>query len=194
MSEPVIIALITVIGGITGSLLGALVGRDRRPDRRPVRGRAVAFLLGAGAALFLVLGGYAVVQWFSGSGPELSIVSPRNDATVAQQQIEVRGTWTNVTEADAPRLIVHVPEIGYFYPDAETLDLDAGGEWTARIGVGSVDDSGKRFDIIATTGNAEAQRTIEEYLDRGQEAGIWPGLPELPEGVIRHATATVVRQ
>ena len=192
MTEPVVIALITVLGGIVGNLSSAWI--QRGPGPNPTRGRTRWLVLGAVAGLVLGLAGFGIVRWIGGGEPALSIDAPQSGATVPWQQIEVRGTWSNVSDRDAPRLIVYVDDLRLFYPDAEMLDLTADGKWSARVLLGNENDSGKTFDIIAITSNAEAQEVIDEYLDQGRETGVWPGMPALPDGATRRASVTVVRQ
>lgn len=116
------------------------------------------------------------------------------DETVPSRQIEVRGTWSSVSDADEPRLVIYVPELDLFYPDAELIDLYADGEWSAMVVVGGPDDSEEEFQIIATTSASEGQNAIGEYLDRGRESGDWPGMRPLPGGVTRHDSVSVVRE
>lgn len=192
MSE-LAIALITTVGGIIGAVLAARIGPHPRP-RRSAPEKAKWFLLGAGAGLTLALIGFGVGRACCNGGPELSIGSPEMHETVPPREIEARGTWRNVSKADEPRLVIYVPELDLFYPDAEILDLDANGEWSARTLIGGGDDSEMVFHIIATTSSAEAQNAIGEYLDKGRETGDWPGMRPLPEGVTRHHSITVVRE
>jgi hypothetical protein len=198
VSDTVLGALIAAMGTIVGAVLGPVLARpkpDSKGERTATGQRAKWLFLGAGIGFVVALCIFAVwVASSDGGAARLSIVSPGMNQTVPRGEIEVRGTWSNIDEHDAPRLIVYSPDIRRFYPDAEPIDQDNDGNWSARVVVGVADDVGKMFDLIAITSDASAKKSIEQYLAEGARTGDYPGLKQLPAGATRQDTVTVVRE
>lgn len=126
---------------------------------------------------------------------EIKITYPSNTSTVKQYE-RVIGTTENVPDG------FYVWILGYsdngdeprYYPRSDSVNIPQNGEWSIPIQIGSDDESGASFDIIAVLANTQANERFQEYITNCERNDNWPGIEEIPEGATIYDKKTVTRE
>jgi hypothetical protein len=112
--------------------------------------------------------------------PVVRIVSPHPGESVSAV-VTVRGTFERVPAGHKIWILVASPDSDRVYPQTGPAFVQPQGSWTSsnvRFG------GGREFDIVALAANPDAVRILQEYLQKAQEIGDYPGVPTLPDGAV----------
>jgi hypothetical protein len=130
------------------------------------------------------------------SASAVTLTNLQDGQTVPCQNI-VRGTYP-LDLKDYIWPIVYVG--GRYYPQdgGGKAAQKVGGNWYQTVRFGDCnqpqEDVGRPFQLIIITANESANTEFEEYIKAVQASGSWPGLIELPPGIVEHVLITVIRQ
>jgi hypothetical protein len=160
------------------------LGGDRLHKNRRIR------IVVAVATIMGIMG----VAYLGANGPSLEITHP-SDGSKVQIGVTVRGTSQNMPEGYKIWVIVYCPEVDRYYPQDCAENVQGDGKWASRalIGVEGEGDVGKEFEIILIFADPTAHDILTQYVEWCTANGSWPGLEELPEGVIVYDSVSVIR-
>jgi hypothetical protein len=90
-----------------------------------------------------------------------------------------------------------VPPGGLLYPQSPNACngegiLRIGEWWEIRVGFGGPDNAGIPFTIVLAEADARGNQSIVDTLQQWCNANNWPGLTELPAGVVQHGDSVNV--
>lgn len=125
--------------------------------------------------------------------PEIHIISPSNESTVKSSET-VRGTVENLPDGSTVFLFVYPLVDGKYYPqegDGQRAIIE-NGTWYDHIGVGTPDNSGDVFYIVATVADKKALDDVKNYIITAQKTNEW-GMANIPASVKVSDTVTVTR-
>lgn len=122
----------------------------------------------------------------------LEITDPSHFSYVELKQI-VRGTSQNIPKEQKISVIIYCHEIGCYYPQLDPIHVHENGEWSTFTCIGLEEDADKRFDIIVALADKKAQDALDEYAKKCEETKSYPGIKELPEGVVEYDRVSVIR-
>jgi hypothetical protein len=194
------IGFVATIGAVLATLGAGLRRRTIDESRHRVRRRSSTAeriaLVSLGVSLIATIPVFlfAFRQAESGATEKsVTIDSPRPGDRVPQE-ITVSGQASNLS-GDFLWILLRPASVDRFYPQTGPVRPQSNGTWTSPlIFLGSSEDAGEQFAIIAVVANAEANRNLERYLARGIETGNFPGLTSLPQGITPYSTVVVTRQ
>jgi len=136
-------------------------------------------------------------------GPVLTITDPVKSSAPTPEPpvIVVKGTLDSSAIKGQVWIVTTVPGVNRYYPQGSwpdhygPADVSPNGVWTSpSVYLGTPQDRGKRFDIIAVEANPAAATVFWNYLQRGTDPHVgFPGIAHLPQGVIERAQVTVIR-
>lgn len=126
---------------------------------------------------------------------EIKITYPSNADPVKMDE-KVNGTTENIPDG------FYVWILGYsdkgdmprYYPRPDSVNIPQNGEWSIPIQIGTVDDSGRNFDIIAVLADTQANERFQKYITDCKRNNNWPGIEEIPEGATTYDRITVTRE
>lgn len=128
--------------------------------------------------------------------PHIEITSPENGSDITMVQ-SVTGISSGIPAEPQLWVVIyaHKPTNRY-YPQREPITPDRNGNWLIKdINVGNAYNSGYKFDIIALLLNESGQKEFDDYFKNVNTAGSgWPGMKQLPAGIIASDNVTVTRK
>jgi hypothetical protein len=104
----------------------------------------------------------------------------------------MNGTAKNIPEGDEIWIFVHPHTVNKYYPQRSSAVIQ-NGEWSLSVGIGSENDAGTEFDIIAVLADAKAQEEINAYFETCEKTGEWPGMDKIPDNAKEYDRITVTR-
>jgi hypothetical protein len=123
--------------------------------------------------------------------PEVKITYPSNTAAVNIQET-VTGTARNVPEGQKLWILVYPPAANKFYPQSQNVNI-VSEEWSTPIGIGTKDNVGEIFDIVAVLADQKAQEELTNYINTGVKNNSWSGMDSIPDGALVYDKITVTR-
>jgi PGF-pre-PGF domain-containing protein len=119
----------------------------------------------------------------------LKITYPSN-ASLVNIQETVTGTAENIPEGQKLWILVYPQSANKFYPQSGNVNI-IDGKWSLTIGLGTKDNIGETFKIIAVLADQESSEEFTNYMSTGPSTG-WPGIGNIPEGakVVDEVTVT----
>lgn len=125
--------------------------------------------------------------------PEIQITYPSDGAEVGITE-SVKGTQKNIPD-DKALWIVVFPYISNNYHPAREVHVHGGvSDFAVPVIIGTDENSGEKFDIIAVLADKEAQEVFVNYLETAAEQQNWPGISNLSEGAEEMYRVTVTRK
>lgn len=126
--------------------------------------------------------------------PTINIVFPLNGSS-ASQYVTAQGTAQNIPSRQVIWAIVYVRNISLYYPMPAAVIVEPNGSWQTPVTIGGPNDTGLQFDIIMVVANQTGQASLAAYNEDAEKnhPGNYPGIPQLPEGVIEYSRVTVIR-
>ncbi|MDD3248025.1 MAG: hypothetical protein PHF18_14430 [Methanosarcina sp.] len=125
--------------------------------------------------------------------PEIQITYPVNGAKVGIKEF-IKGTQKNIPDDKALWVVIFPYESYNYHPVKEVNIQDDGSDFTVPITIGTEENSGEMFDIIAVLTDKDAQEVFTNYLETAAEQQNWPGISSLPEGAEEMYKVTVTRK
>ena len=126
------------------------------------------------------------------TGPPVIEFKNPSEGEEVSGEIIADGTAKNLTTGQQIWMVLFFNS--RFYPQNAAL-VRGNGTWSsATLYVGVPGDSGRNFDILAVLANSSAEKWFEDYLDKGEKTGSFPGVRSLPNGHKVLSTVTVKRQ
>jgi hypothetical protein len=122
---------------------------------------------------------------------KINITYPLNGAEVNIKET-VDGTAENIPEGYKFWILVYPQAANKFYPQNKNVNI-INGHWSSSIGLGTKDNSGEKFNIIAVLANEEAHKELTNYTDIGIKDNYWPGMDSIPQGAWVCDEVTVTR-
>lgn len=120
--------------------------------------------------------------------PEIRIAY---NSTTARMEEYITGTAKNVTNGSEVWIVVHPHTVNKFYPQNK---VEIQNEiWGLLVGIGSENDTGTRFDVIAVLADKEAQDEFNNYFTKCEIDKEWPGMNSIPDSAIESHKITVMR-
>ena len=113
----------------------------------------------------------------------------------ASQIVTAQGTSQNIPSGQVIWAIVYVPSIALYYPMPIAAVVQSSGAWQTQVTVGGPTDTGLQFDIIMVLANQAGQASLVAYNQDSERnhPGNYPGIPQLPAGLIECSKVTVTR-
>ena len=186
----IIVAIITAIGIIIAARQRRMQRERPRLDGEPRRISTWTILMGVCIILLVAnLVVFGLRYW----EPEIKITYPYDGATVEIREI-VRGTSQKIPEGQAIWIIVYPHLVDRYYPQNNSADVQANGDWTSNTSISIEEDVNRKFDIIAVLADKRAQDAFEAYIKQAKDTKTWPGLGKLIEGTTIYDRITVMRK
>lgn len=115
----------------------------------------------------------------------LAISYPESYAKVGPTET-ISGTSYHLPPGQDAWVIVYSPSDGLYFPNAFRAHIDADGTWAVRkTTIGSTQDGGKPFEIIAALANAQGGQSLAADTE---------GVSDLPDGVKIYQRINVIRK
>ena len=147
-----------------------------------------------GVCLILLAANLGVFGWrYCGLTTEVEITYPYDAANVEIRE-KVLGTSQKIPEGQAIWIIVYPYLVDRYYPQNNSADVQANGDWTSLTSIGIEEEVNRKFDIIAVLADKRAQDAFNAYLIQANDTDTWPGLERLPEGATIYDSITVTRK
>jgi len=121
------------------------------------------------------------------------ITYPEKDAVVEQGET-VSGKYENIPDVQKLWVVIYIPKVNRYYPQAEPADLQADGTWSSPATFGGPGDSGLKFEAIAVLADTSAQKAFTDYLATSKARKSYIGMEGLPGGARRQHSVTVTRK
>jgi PGF-pre-PGF domain-containing protein len=121
----------------------------------------------------------------------IKITYPSNSSSVNIQET-VTGTAENIQEGQKLWILVYPLKANKFYPQNGNVNV-TNGAWSLTIGIGTSDNIGETFDIIAVLADQKAQEEFINYTNTGIKNDTWPGMMIIPDGAKEYARVRVTR-
>lgn len=163
-------------------------------DKRKLYSVVVVVLISAGVVSLIANNYNNGLPPTAGTPTEVKITSPLDGALVGATE-PVKGTVRGIPERNEIWIFVHPHTVNKYYPQRSSAVIQ-NGEWSlpSPVGIGSDNDDGKKFDIIAVLADKEAQEEINTYFKTCEESGQWPGMDEIPVSAKEYNRITVTRK
>lgn len=104
---------------------------------------------------------------------------------------DITGTAANIPSTSKLWIMVYSRTAQRYYPQHNSIEIQ-NGIWSIPIGVGSQNETGKKFDIVAVIANEKANNELKSYMDNCAN-GYCMGLSDLPEGAVVKDSIEVTR-
>ncbi|MGZ4846281.1 MAG: hypothetical protein ACXV3D_00445 [Halobacteriota archaeon] len=120
------------------------------------------------------------------------LISPSNNAQVGYAE-SVAGTAAP-KEGQTVWVIVFNYKVARFYPQNGPVSPTSDGNWTSVAYFGTpTEGKGEKFDVVAVLADQNANSTLANYQTQSQQTNSYPGLTQLPSGIITQQKVTVTR-
>jgi hypothetical protein len=110
---------------------------------------------------------------------------------IVDRETIVLGSVNNLGPSGHIWLFVKVD--GLYFPQSGPLLVLPSGEWTGKVFIGGLEDTGKAFNLMLVESGENATIDFADFLRSGGETGTFPGLTVLPPDVKILDSQTVVR-
>lgn len=188
----IIVAIITTAGVVYSVKQRRKQKESQKPEGEPRKISTWTIVIGVSLILLAAnLGVFGLRYW--GPTTEVEITYPYDGATVEIREM-VRGTSQKIPEGPAIWIVVYPHVAGRYYPQNDTADVQANGDWTSLTYIGIEEDVNRKFNIIAVLADKRAQDAFNAYLTQAKDKKTWPGLERLPEGATIYDRITVTRK
>jgi hypothetical protein len=121
--------------------------------------------------------------------PEVKIIHP--DKEINWQE-SIGGTAKNIPNNYQLWVLVYSDEKKEYYPINKTEPKYD--DWRTPAIIGSKDDSGKEFDIIAVLADKKAQDRFNDSLKENKDGNYSHGIYSIPDGAKEYDRITVTRK
>ncbi len=187
----IIAAIITAAGVVIAAIISWMQQGRPRPKGEPRRIGTWTILMVVCVILLTVnLGFFA---WRFSRKPEVEITYPYDGANVEISET-VRGTSEKIPEGHAIWIVVYPHLVDRYYPQNNSADVQANGDWTSNTSIGIEEDVNRKFDIIAVLADKRAKAAFEAYIKQAKDTKKWTGLGKLIEGTTIYDRITVTRK
>lgn len=125
------------------------------------------------------------------SPPEVKINYTNETAHIEEY---INGTAKNIPEGQEIWILVYPQTADKYYPICKVQLKN--GEWTTYplpVHIGTENDTGTKFDILAILADGEAQDELGAYFERGIRENYWPGMMRIPDSIKFSDKKTVIR-
>jgi hypothetical protein len=144
--------------------------------------------------LFLIVAvGIVFCEIFTPKEPTVEISHPSDGATVELREM-IRGTSQNIPQDYEIWIVIYPQVVGCYFPQNDSADIQANGDWSSLVFIGLEGDIGLKFDIIVVLANKEAQDLFNDYLTQSESEESWPGISKLPDSAVVYDRVTVTRE
>jgi len=140
------------------------------------------------SALFLVSSACVVVS----AQTTVKVTFPTNNGQAGPTQTVI-GNAASIPSGQNLWIVLYIPSVGRYYPQAPPVTVKSDGSWSARPSIGTGSDNGKTFEIMAVVTGANANSEFNNYIDTGKSTGSYPGLTSLPAGAQVMDSVSVTR-
>ena len=123
----------------------------------------------------------------------LKITQPAAGTSVDQTEM-VRGTSQRIPGGQLVWVVWFVHKVGRYYPQNNSADIQANGDWASVTYIGVAKDVGLKFDVLAVLVDKEGQGAFNRYLAEARDKNNYPGLERLPNGVTIYDRVSVTRR
>lgn len=173
--------IIVAIIAATGVIISAIIRRRQRVSP--------TWTILMVVCLILLAANLGVFGWRY-CKPKVEITYPYDGATVEIREI-VRGTSEKIPKGHAIWIVVYPHLVDRYYPQNNSADVQANGDWTSNTSIGIEEDVNRKFDIIAVLADKRAQDAFEAYITQAKDTKKWSGLGKLIEGTTIYDRITV---
>lgn len=118
----------------------------------------------------------------------IKIAYPLNGAAVDQNEV-VQGISQNIPSGTKLWVVVHIPNLGLYYPMAQPASMLSNGNWTSSATLGRSQDYGQ-FNVEVVTVDQAAESAFLRYIADGTQSG----MSQLPEGTTTYDIVVTNRQ
>ena len=114
-----------------------------------------------------------------------------SDSSLVNIKETVTGTAQNIPEGQKLWILVYSVTANKFYPQSGNVNI-INGEWLLTVGLGTKENIGETFKIIAVLADQESNEELMNYIYTGPSTG-WPGMSSIPVGAKIVDEVTVTR-
>lgn len=104
---------------------------------------------------------------------------------------DITGTATNIPSTSKLWIMVYSIPAQRYYPQHNSIEIQ-NGIWSIPIGVGSQNETEKKFEIVAVIADEKANNELKSYMSDCAN-GYCLGLSDLPEGAVIKDSIVVTR-
>lgn len=187
----IIVAIITAAGVVIAARQRRRQRERPRPDGEPRRISTWTILMVV--CLILLAANLGGLGWRYWPKPKIEITYPYDGANVEIREM-VRGTSEKIPEGQAIWIVVYSHVVDRYYPQNNSADVQANGDWTSLTSIGIEEDVNRKFDIIVVLADKRAQDAFEAYIKQAKDTKTWSGLGKLIEGTTIYDRITVMRK
>jgi hypothetical protein len=120
----------------------------------------------------------------------IKFAAPKKNAKVSMVE-PVIGTAKNIPSGYTMFIVVISNNI--YHPQGYPIDIAEDGSFSTKAYIGTENDAGMKFELLAVVADLWAAEEINRYLERANKRNIYPGMPMLPKGTTVCARVKVVR-
>lgn len=122
--------------------------------------------------------------------PEIEIIQPTENKV--DWKVDVGGTADHTLGGNELWVLVYSDDKKQYYPVTKAEIKNS--EWTInQVPIGSKNDEGKEFDIIAVLADKNAQNILDDHLNETGEDIYSKGMYRIPDGVKEYDRITLKR-
>lgn len=115
------------------------------------------------------------------------------DSNTVQINENISGTAKNIPDGYELWILVYPYAANRYYPQHDKVNIQ-NGEWSLPVGIGTEDNVGYKFDIIAVLADKEARAEFTSYIINCENTDKWPGMKKIPVGAKVYDRVIVIRK
>lgn len=100
---------------------------------------------------------------------------------ISYMDVDITGTATNIPDDCTLWILVYPEAAQKYYPQYGSIKNIQDGKWSIPIHIGTENNTGEKFDIVAVLADEDASDEFEVYKQNCND-GYCPGMADLPEG------------
>ncbi len=186
----IIVAIITTGGVIYAARQRRRQRRRQRESSRPESVQRIIITWTILMVVCITLLAANLVVFGLRPRPKVEITYPDDGANVEIRE-NVQGTSEKIPKGHAIWIVVYPHLVDRYYPQNNSADVQANGDWTSNTSIGIEEDVNRKFDIIAVLADKRAQDAFEAYIKQAKDTKKWSGLGKLIEGTTIYDRITV---
>lgn len=190
---PIIVPIITSIIGGACAIIAAIISTRQKKKietKHKINWATVTKFIG----IIIFTASIGVLVWIKAGAHSKIIITHPLDGTSVDIQQTIRGTYEGIPEGYSIWVLVYPHNAGLFYPQGKPAIMQENNEWSSDAYIGTPDDTGNKFDIVAVLSDKKARDSFIAYSMEEKEKKSWQGLESLPEGTKLLHRITVIRK
>ncbi len=153
----------------------------------------LVIILELAAAISLILVPDKTIEIRSSTDTQYPKIEINYTSNTANIEETITGTAENVPERYELWILIYPYAASKYYPQPGGVSIQ-NGVWSTPVYIGTRDNVGEKFDIIAVLADRNARAEFTSYIINGEKNNDWPGMDKIPDGAEAYDIITVVRE